>query len=75
MIEVKFRVVAGIFLFDALSRLPEGTIQPPVQCFQRLFPQRYSQKVNLMTHIHLVPRLRICGAVIPLPLTTSWYGA
>jgi hypothetical protein len=74
-IEVKFRVVAEIFLFDALPRLPLGTIQPPVQCFQRLFSQRYSKKVNLMTHIHLVPRLRICGAVIPPSLTTSWYDA
>jgi hypothetical protein len=75
MMEVKFRVAAGIFFFDALPRLPMGIIEPPFQCFQRLFSQRYSKKVNMMTHIHVVPMLRMCGAVFPLSLTTSWYGA
>lgn len=28
--------------------------------------------VHLPTCLHLVPRLRKCGAVFPLPLTSSW---
>jgi hypothetical protein len=26
-------------------------------------------------HFYLVPRLRMCGVIIPLPLTYSWRGA
>jgi hypothetical protein len=25
-------------------------------------------------HLHLVPRLRMCGAISPLPHTSSWRG-
>jgi len=31
--------------------------------------------VKLTTHFHLVPRLRIHGAIPPLPNTSSWRGA
>jgi len=28
--------------------------------------------VKLTTHLHLIPRLRMCGVMIPLPHTHSW---
>jgi len=31
--------------------------------------------VNLTTHLHLVPRSRMHGAIPPLPNTSSWRGA
>jgi len=30
--------------------------------------------VKLNTHLHLVPMLRMCGAIPPLPNTSSWPG-
>jgi len=63
----------GIFLFAIAlwgppSLLPNG--------YRRLFPRRQSgRSVWLTTYIHLLPRLRIYGAIPPLPITSSWHGA
>jgi len=41
-----------------------------------LFPWGYSGwGMKLINHFHLVPRLRICEALSPLPFTSSWCGA
>jgi hypothetical protein len=44
--------------------------------YRRLFSQGQSGRgVKLTTHLHLVPRLLMRGAVPPLPQTYSWRGA
>jgi hypothetical protein len=57
-----------IFLFSTASRPTLGPIQPPVRCV----PGALSPGVKLTTHLHLVLRLRIHGAVPSLPHTYSW---
>jgi hypothetical protein len=48
-----------IYLLISMSRLAEGSTQPPM----------WGMKVT--THLHLVPRLRMHAAVSPLPHTSS----
>jgi hypothetical protein len=44
--------------------------------YRGLFPQKWSGlDVNLSTHLHLVPRLRMTGAILQLPNTSSSHGA
>jgi hypothetical protein len=50
--------------------------QPPIQWVPRYFPRVYSGRgVNLTTHLHLAPRLRMHGDIPPIPHTLSWRGA
>jgi hypothetical protein len=58
------RKVQDILLF----RPALAPIQPTIQRVPAFFPGRKtSRDVTLTTHLHLVPRLRISGAVPPLP--------
>jgi len=38
------------------------------------YHSRIPWMVKVTTHLHLVPRLRMCGAIPTLPNTSSWYG-
>jgi hypothetical protein len=61
----------GIFLFTTVSRKALGPTQPPIQWV----PGALSRGVKLTTHLHLVPRSRMRGAIPPLPLYVfmAWY--
>jgi len=64
------------FTFVTASRLALGSTQLFVQWVLWLYPQRYSSKcLKLTTHLHLVSRLRMHGAIPWLPHTSSWGGA
>jgi hypothetical protein len=62
------RQVLGIFLFTTVSRTAVGPTQPPIQWV----PGALSLGVKwpgreATTHLHLVPRSRMRGAIPPLP--------
>jgi hypothetical protein len=46
-----------------------------LNCTLGSFHKNSGQSVNLTTHLHLVLRLRMCGAIHPFPHTSSWCGA
>jgi hypothetical protein len=61
---VRFPATAGIFLFAITSRPALGFNQSPIQRVPRaLSPDR---GVKLTTRLHLVPMLRMGGALSPL---------
>jgi hypothetical protein len=39
-----------------------------------LFPSGKRQEMKLKTHLLLIPRLRLCGSVLPLSYTSLWHG-
>jgi len=43
--------------------------------YRGFFPRGSGQAVKLSIHLHLVPKLRIRGAIPPLPHTSSLRGA
>jgi len=49
----------GIFFFSAAFRPALGPTKPPIQGYQGM---------TLTIHLHIPPRLGICGAIPPLPL-------
>jgi len=60
-----------IFLFATVSRPALG----PIQRVPGLLPRRWSGRgVKLTTHLHLIRKLRILGAISPLPHTPSCHG-
>lgn len=68
-----FLTRAGDILYSKASRPSPGTTQPPIQST----PLAVSLDVMRLGHeadysYHLVPRLRISGAVPPLPHKPSW---
>jgi hypothetical protein len=59
-------VASGVWLpspIRELSTLPGRQCAPPLVLFNQY-------QVNLTTHFHLVPTLRMCGAIPPLSLET-----
>jgi hypothetical protein len=65
----------GIFLPTTASRLALGPMQPPIQGV----PGSLSLGVKWPgceahhSHLHLVPRSRMHGAIAPLPNTPLWH--
>jgi hypothetical protein len=54
---------------NILAFLPtEESSKFPIKWLSKALSQAVKLK-KLITHLHLVPSLRVCGAVIPLPLT------
>jgi hypothetical protein len=58
----------GIFLFTTVSRMALGPTQHPFQWVLVALSLGHSgQGVKLTTHLHVVLRSRMCGAIPPLP--------
>jgi hypothetical protein len=57
----------GIFLFITVSRTAPGPTQSPIQRVPGVLSLRVKRPGREADHIHLVPRLRMCGAIPPLP--------
>jgi len=67
MTGLRFLVGAETF-FATVSRRALGLSQPLFNGYWGLFPRRESGRgVKLTIHLHLVPRLRIRGVILPLP--------
>jgi len=60
----------GNFSLDTATRPALEPTQPPIH----LVPGALSPGVKLTTDLHLVPKLRLRGAVRPLPHTSSMHG-
>jgi hypothetical protein len=58
--------------FDVKRVLTESTIVIKLKSICQ--KARGGRGVKLTTHLHLVPSLRMCGAISPLPNTPSWLG-
>jgi hypothetical protein len=67
----------GIFLFTTKSELALGPTQPTIQWVPGSLSLggKAAGVVKLTTHLHLMPRSRICGAMTPLPNMPPWPGA
>jgi len=67
----------GFFHFITTSILAMGPTQlPPVQWVLGAPSIGIKELLHdLTTHFHVVPRLRMCRAISPLPHTSSWHGA
>jgi hypothetical protein len=62
-----------IFLFAIMSILAVRSTQP---VGTGVLPSEYSGRgVKLTTHLHLVPKLRMCGAIPQLIHSFAWHGA
>jgi hypothetical protein len=56
------------YIFATASRPNLEPIQPPIQSVLGVFPRGQSDRgVKLTTHLHLVSRLKMRGAILPLP--------
>jgi hypothetical protein len=59
-----------------MSRLALGPTQPPIQWEPGVHSLgEISQVIKLTSHLHLVLRSRMSGAIHPLPSFPSWHGA
>jgi hypothetical protein len=55
----------GKRFFSSLRR-PKRLWGPPIQCVPGMLPRKWSDRgVKQTTHLHLVPRSRISGAIPP----------
>jgi hypothetical protein len=58
----------GIFLFTTVSRTALGPTQPPIQWVAGVLSLGVERPAReLTTHLHLVPRSRMHGAIPPFP--------
>jgi len=57
------------FLFSTISRPALGPTRPPIQWLPgALIPKdKAARSMKLTTHLHLVPSLRMLGAILLLP--------
>jgi hypothetical protein len=63
------------FIFSKSSRHAVRPTHPPLQTVSGFLPEdKVAGFVNLTAYLHLVPRLRMSGAVILLPLHALWRG-
>jgi hypothetical protein len=63
------------YLYSIVSRPALGPAQRPIQWVLRaLSPEAKRQEVKVTTHLHLVPRSRIRGAMPPMTYTLSRRG-
>jgi hypothetical protein len=68
--------ILEILPFITASRPILGPTPSPMQGVPGLLPRGYSSRtVKLTTHLHLVPKLRICGAIPTLPQHVFMAGA
>jgi hypothetical protein len=66
----------GIFLFTTASRPDLGPTQPAIQWLPRARSLGVTWPGREADHLsHIPPRLRMRGAIPPLPYTSSWRGA
>jgi len=59
---------------SAAYRPALGPTQPSIQEVRGTLSSEVERTVKLTTHLHLMPRLRMCGAIYPLTYTSSWCG-
>jgi len=62
----------GISLFTNESRLVVVPTRPPIQWVSGALSLDVKRPGR--EGVHLVPRLRMCGAILPLPHTFQWRG-
>jgi hypothetical protein len=65
----------GIAWWDVSSLLPcPDRLWSPPSLLTNLYRELWTPGIELTTYLHVVPRLRICRAMPPLPNTSSWRG-
>ena len=65
-----------LFSMSKASRPVPGPIEPSVQCVPEIFPEgSNSTETRLITYLHLMPRLRKCGALSHVPHTPTTLSA
>jgi hypothetical protein len=65
----------GFFLLATTTRPAVGTTKPPIRGYRWFFSLGQSSRgVKLTAHLHLVPSLRMCGAISSLLDTSSRRG-
>jgi hypothetical protein len=72
--ESRFPVEARFFLFSKMSGLSLGPTQPHTQGFPRFFFSGVKRSGHKVTHIHLMPKLRMRGAIPLLSYSLCLYG-
>jgi hypothetical protein len=70
--------ISGIFLFIK-SGLALGPMKQPSHWILKggggVVSRCKAARTNLTTQVHIIPRLRMCGAIPTLPCTSSCFGA
>jgi len=71
---LRYLAQTGCGATTAVSRPALGPTQPPSKWVPRALSQGQSGRgIKLTTHFHLVPRLRMRGAIPPLLIMSSWW--
>jgi hypothetical protein len=70
---VRFSAGAVIFPFAIMFVLATGPTQHPVGDGENFPGDKAVGDIKLTVCLHLLPRLRVRGAVPPFPPTSSWH--